>query len=155
MPPPSRKDEILRALPGADVLDLPKGRRGASGTKADLMKKTGMGSASVCRYLRILHEEGKAHIAHWNQTTGRPAAVWIVGPGVHAEEPERQPSREYSRAHRKRISRAIKNAKRGVRYDDRYAGKVALALADETAKATRVNPVTWLSALEGLGNGKK
>jgi type IV secretory pathway protease TraF len=151
MPPPSRKDEVLAVLPNASIFDLPKWKRGAIGTKADLMKKTGMCSASVCRYLRILHEEGKAHIAHWNQTTGRAAPVWIIGPGEHAEEPDRRPSKEYSRTHRKRITRAIKNAKKGNSFDERYAGQVALALADERAKASRINPVTWLTPLEGIG----
>lgn len=143
MPPPSRKQEVFDTLPRVD--EAP--RQGKIGTVEYLIDQTGMCRAAVCRHLRSLRDEGRAHIARWNRTTGLPAPVWVAGQGNDVPMPAPVGCAKYCQRHRKNVATAIQKARIGRKYDERYSGHVALALAADVAAKTRTNPQHWFSAL--------
>jgi hypothetical protein len=144
MPPPNRRMEVLALLPEPEDVAP---NRGLRGTVAQLVTLIDLNKPSVCRYLRELKALDLAHIARWRPTGGIPAAVWVKGAGEDAPMPGLKTPGQYSKKHRKNVKTAIERARRGFKYDERYAGQVAKALADDVAQRTRVNPQHWFSQL--------
>lgn len=64
---------VLAALPGTPRL---------------IRRRTGLGVATVSRWLADLHACGEAHVGRWRRTGSRFAGVWVAGPGEHAAKPE-------------------------------------------------------------------
>jgi hypothetical protein len=81
-----------RGLPGyawdiirAELTKLP-------GSAPDLIRRTGLTTAPVCKYLRLANPgpDGEIHIIAWRKrltTGGAPVAVYAVGPGENAPKP--------------------------------------------------------------------
>lgn len=148
MPRPCRKEEVFALLPSPEVVTWTKTKRGAVGTVTSLCKRTGHASAPVVmRYLKKLHDEGRAYIGTWNRTRKAPAAVWVRGPGEHAPRPEPLPKKVTDARYRKNKATAIDRARAGKTYDERYRHHVGAALATDTVRRSSVAPVSWLSAL--------
>lgn len=142
MPPPNRRMEVLDLLP--DDIKCSERKRG---TVAKMIGQIDLNKPSICRYLRELKERDLAHIGRWNRTRGIPAAVWVKGPGEDAPMPTPKTTADYCKTHRKNVKKAVERARKGFNYDERYAGHVALAMAEEVAQRTRINPQHWFSAL--------
>lgn len=143
-----RKTNVLKLLPEAEALTWPKAKLGKRGTIEHLKMKTGLRDNTLGRYLAEFHDQGQARIGRWHRTAGCPAAVWVQGPGPHAEKPVAfEDHNEYSRAHRTRVRKAIAAARAGRPYDARYTRQVGAALASDTVARATVAPVTWLTAL--------
>lgn len=148
MPRPCRKEEVFALLPAPEVIAWSKSKRGALGTTISLQKRTGIDSPpAVIRYLKKLHDEGRAYIGTWNRTKKSPAAVWVRGPGEHAPRPEPLPRKVTDARYRKNRATAIERARAGKTYDERYRHHVGAALATDTVRRSSVAPVSWLSAL--------
>lgn len=143
-----RKESLVKLLPPAEAATWPLNILGKQGTIEKLRQLTGLRDNTLGRYLTMLHDEGRARIGRWHRTAGCPAAVWVQGPGEHAEKPKAFEDKNlYSQAHRKRVRKAIEKARKGKKYDVRYSKQVGAALASDTVKETAVKPVTWMSAL--------
>lgn len=147
MPPPSRKQEILALLPPADAVDWPLGRLGRFGTVAYMVERVDFNEQNVNRYLKQLRAAGLCRIGRWHRTAGRPAAVWVLGAGPDEPMPAPRTQAEYNRKHRKRVKKAITTARRGGQFNQRYASKVAIALAYDNARSTRTKPQGIFAAL--------
>jgi hypothetical protein len=142
MAPPSRKADILALLP-ADVTD----KDWANGTVENLQKRIDLQEAAIRRNLRQMRELELVHIGRWRRTKGLPAAVWIKGKGDDAPMLGPKTQAHYCKKHRAQVKKAVERARTGKRHDDRYSGRVAIALANDTAQRTRINPQHWFSAL--------
>jgi len=147
MPPPNRRMEALALLPPPEAKHWTLRKLGGAGTIQNIVDEMGVVKAAACRYMRLLKEEGLAHIGRWNRTKGVPAAVWVAGPGIDAEPLPPLSSAKYSKNHRKRVRKAIEKARSGKVYQDSYKNHVALALADDLIASTKINPQHAFSAL--------
>lgn len=147
MPAPNRKQEILNMLPPAEAVNWTLGRLGKFGTVAYMVSRVDYNEQNVNRYLKQLRAAGLCHIGRWHRTAGRPAAVWVRGPGEDEPMPAALSGAEYSRKHRKRVKRAIDRARAGQGFNESYAGKVGIALAYDHAASTRVKPQGIFAAL--------
>lgn len=67
-----------------------------------IRRRTGLGEATVSRWLADLKASDEAHIGRWRRTTGRFAGVWVAGPGEDAEKPEPLSQAAIDRARRLR-----------------------------------------------------
>ena len=140
MPPPNRKAEILAMLPPAEAVNWTLVRLGKFGTVAYMVSRVDYNEQNVNRYLKQLRAAGLCHIGRWHRTAGRPAAVWVRGPGVDEPMPPPLSQAEYNRRHRQRVKKAIERARDGKGFNERYAGKVGIALAYDYAASTRARP---------------
>lgn len=65
--------------------------RGGSGTAPELVKRTGLTTAPVCKELKNANPgpDGEVHIVEWRRrsTGGEPVAVYAIGPGENAVKP--------------------------------------------------------------------
>lgn len=87
-----RRPKSDRGLPGyawnmirAELEKLP-------GSAPDLMRRTGLTTGPVCKYLRLANPglDGEIHIIAWRKkmaTGGSPVAVYAIGPGENAPKP--------------------------------------------------------------------
>lgn len=147
MPNPSRIHEVIALLPEPEAATWPKSKRGRRGTVKYMAEVTGMAEPTICKHMRTLKEQDRAHIGTWNRTVGNPAAMWVSGPGEDAPRPMEKTPAYYSKRCRKNIAKAVKNALAGKEYDKRYTKHVRLAEADITIQSVRAKPVQWFSAL--------
>lgn len=64
---------------------------GGPGTAPELVKRTGLTTAPVCKELKKANPgpDGEVHIVEWRRrsTGGEPVAVYAIGPGQNAEKP--------------------------------------------------------------------
>lgn len=70
MAPPSRKHEVIAALPG---------------TCPQIMKRTGVCQDSVNKWIRKLHEAGQIHITSWSWYGCNKTPRYVLGPGRDAQ----------------------------------------------------------------------
>lgn len=144
---PSRIHEVIALLPEADAKNWTKAKRGRRGTVKYMAEQTGMAEPTICKHMRTLKKQGRAHIGIWNHTVGKPAAMWVLGSGEDAPQPIEKNPGFYSRKWRKNVTKAIKNALAGKEYDKRYTKHVRRAEADITIQSVRAKPVQWFSIL--------
>lgn len=92
-----------------------KKRRGRAAVLAALpattrliRRRTGLGEATVSRWLADLKAANEAHIGRWRRTTGRFAGVWVAGPGEDAPKPEPRTQADRDRARRLREREALR-----------------------------------------------
>lgn len=146
MPPPSRRHLVVEALTTRE--GLPYNKKTGVGTVNYLAKVTGLNKTTVKRHIRAMHAAGEVFIADYKRTIRDPAAIFVLGKGQDAPYPAPLPHAAYCRKYRKNVKTAIERARRGFKYDERYAGQVAKALAADVAQRTRENPQHWFSLLE-------
>lgn len=130
----------------------PKAILGAMpGTIQEIVERTGFTRDMVKHHLSKLRDEKDKHcyVGKWGRfkENNQPIPVFYVGNLPDIDPPEKKSQAIYSRRYRRNIRRAIEKAREGKPYKDQYASHVALALADDTAKRTRVNPQHWFSML--------
>ena len=87
--------------------------KGAPGTSAELVARTGLSPCAVYDQLRLSKpgKRGKTHVVDWRrrQTGGNPIAVYAIGPGENAAKPV-----PYSNAQKIKATKARKGARKTV-----------------------------------------
>jgi len=120
-------------------------------TIPEIEKLTGMTLQTV-RYRISVMKPAQCHTGDWQRPRGSGACQPIIfaGPGEDVPCPlEPRSNADCKRRLRKRIQRAIKKALAGGKEDPRYVRYIKQHIARLTAKKTRKQPQTWLSALLG------
>lgn len=74
---PERPSEKKRKLRAVVLAALP-------GTQAQIVRRTGLGVATVSRWLADLYDSDEARIKRWTRTGAKFAGVWGRGAGEHA-----------------------------------------------------------------------
>jgi hypothetical protein len=101
-----------------------KKRRGRAAVLAALpatprliRRRTGLGEATVSRWLADLKAAEEAHVGDWRRTVGRFAAVWVAGAGEDAPKPDplSQVARDRARRLRERDALRAELADRAAR----------------------------------------
>lgn len=100
---------------GVPERSSPKKRRGRAAVLAALpattrliRRRTGLGEATVSRWLADLKAADEAHIGRWRRTGSRLAAVWVAGPGEDAPRLDPLPQSARDRARRVREREALR-----------------------------------------------
>jgi DNA-binding Lrp family transcriptional regulator len=120
--PPEQRGVVHASLPGY-----------ATEIAAELNISTG----TVCKYLRKLEKEGKAHIDKYPEKGIRRGARWAPGPApVDAPKPPEKIARREAAKRARKIPSHVpyKNAN--------------TILEDAHVERARRNPATWFSSLE-------
>ena len=117
----------------------------------EIVVRAGMTLQQV-RYRLTVMKPGLCHTGKWRRPNGSGACrpVIVAGPGEDVPcTLKPRDNAESKRRYRKRIQKAIKRAMEGGKEDVRYIRYIARHKARLTAKQTRAQPQTWLSALMG------
>jgi len=117
----------------------------------EIVERSAMTLQQVRYRLTVMKPE-LCHTGKWRRPSGSGACrpVIVAGPGEDVPcTLKPRDNAESKRRYRKRIQKAIKRAMEGGKEDVRYIRYIARHKARLTAKQTRAQPQTWLSALMG------
>ena len=108
------------------------------GTIAQIVQRTGVGRATVYKWLTALRAADRCFVKSWRRTEGRYCPRFAAGCSTDAPLPAPLSGAEHSRKHYVKHRKPIETELRAVR-------KAARENASRMAKA----PQSWMSALMG------